>query len=238
MREVRTRNSLYGFDFIVPDERRKGREERKSVEIKQLWQRSHEIVTLAVRGFKNTEIAEILNINPVTVSNTLNSELGELKLADLRLERDIETKKVTEKVRVLTNKALNVYHEIFDDESGEIGLKGKGNFATEFLKEMSGLRAPTKIQAQNVTVSLSREELEEFKKQGIKAAREAGMLVNVEELESGTSEVKSKDPQLIFKPDYNDTVKSKDPRLIGNDEVSFDAIEAEEILDRLNYEQS
>ncbi len=178
--EVQTRNGLYGFEFRKPDGRRKPVEERKTYDIQQLWQRNHEIVNLAARGYKGTEIAEILNINQQTVSNTLNSELGQCKLSDIRLERDEETKKVSEKIRALTDKALNVYHEIFDDESGELGLKDKGNFATSFLGEMSGLRAPTKIQSQSISTVLTVEELEEFKKRGIAAARASGLIVEVE----------------------------------------------------------
>ena len=178
--EVKNRNGLYGFMFREADQRRKPPGERKTYDIKQLWQRNHEIVNLAVRGFKGTEIAEILNIDPQTVSNTLNSELGQCKLSDMRLERDEETKKVSEKIRVLTGKALDTYHKIFDDESGELGLKDKGNFATSFLNEMSGLRAPTKIQSHSVHTTLTAEELEEFKKRGIEAARASGLIVDVE----------------------------------------------------------
>lgn len=180
--EVQVRNGLYGFEFREPDRRRKPTEERKTYDIKQLWQRNHEIVNLAARGIKGTEIAEILGINPQTVSNTLNSELGQCKLSDIRLERDEEAKKISEKIKTLTDKALDTYHKIFDDESGELGLKDKGNFATSFLSEMSGLRAPTKIQSHSVHTTLTAEELERFKKRGIEAARASGLVVDVSDI--------------------------------------------------------
>lgn len=179
MEEVQTREGLYGFEFRDVDKRRVAPEERKTYEAKALWQRSHEIVNLAARGFKQTEIAEILNIHPQTVSNTLNSELGKYKLSEIRLERDEEAKKVSEKIRVLTNKALQVYHEIFDDESGEASLRDKKATADTVLLELSGLRAPTRIDSRHVSMSLTSEELEEFKLRGIKAAREAGLIVDV-----------------------------------------------------------
>jgi len=167
---------LYGFEYKEPDRRMKPIEERKRYEIKRLWQRNHEIVNLAARGFKNTEIAEILNISPATVSITLNSELGMRKLSELREARDDEAKKVTEKIRVLTNKALQVYHEIFDDESGECTLRDKKAAADTVLLELSGLRVPTKIQSQSVHTVLTRDEIEELKRRGIEAARESGLL--------------------------------------------------------------
>lgn len=179
--------TLYGFETREPDLRRSEGDERKVYDIKRLWQRHHEIVNLDARGFKQTEIAEILNISPGTVSHTLNSQLGRKKSSEVRYSRDEEVKKVSEKIRVLTNKALKVYHEVFDDESGECGLKDKMKAADVVLLELSGLRAPTRIQAHHVTTTLTSDELEEFKRRGIAAAREAGMLVEVEakQIESG-----------------------------------------------------
>ena len=178
--QIQTRNNLYGFEFREPDKRRKPASERKTYDIKQLWQRNHEIVNLAARGFKGTEIAEILNIHPQTVSNTLGSELGQHKLSDIRLERDDEAKEISKKIKSLTDKALETYNNIFDDKSGELGLKDKGHFATSFLNEMSGLRAPTRIQSQSIHTTLTAEELAEFKRRGIEAARASGLIVDVE----------------------------------------------------------
>jgi len=173
---VRRRNGLYGFEFLDIDRRRVPEGQDRKCEIKQLWQRNHEIVNLAARGFKHAEIAEILNITPATVSNTLNSELGQMKLSEIRLERDNEAKKVSEKIRVLTNKALEVYHKIFDDESGECSLKDKKDVADTVALELSGLRAPTRIQSHSVHTTLTAEEIKAFKERGIRAAKESGMI--------------------------------------------------------------
>ena len=167
MEGVQTRNGLYGFEFRDRDLRRAPEGERKTYEIKSLWQRNHEIINLAARGFKQTEIAEILNITPHTVSATLNSELGQKKLSEIRYERDLDAKKVSERIRVLTNKALDVYDKIFNDESGEMGLKEKKETADTVVLELSGLRAPTKIQSQSISTVLTPEELEAFKQRGM-----------------------------------------------------------------------
>jgi len=135
-----------------------------------------------VRGFKNVEIAEILNKDPQTVSNTLNSELGKAKIAELRYDRDEESKKVGAKIDVLTQKALNIYHEIFDNESGEATLKDKQHAADTVVLELSGLRAPTKIHSSHVSTTLTREEIESFKNRGLQAIQEAGDIVDVEEV--------------------------------------------------------
>jgi len=177
MEGVQTRDGLYGFEFRDVDQRRVDPAERKRYEIKQLWQRSHEIINLAAQGFKNTEIAEIMGITPTCVSMTLNSELGQKKLSDVRYGRDIEAKKTSEKIRILTAKAIQTYHEIFDNESGEATIRDRKDVADTVLLELSGLRAPTKIQS--VSTVLSADDLREFKERGLKAARESGAVIDV-----------------------------------------------------------
>jgi predicted DNA binding protein len=178
------RNGLYGFDTREDDGRRVSREERKTYNIKQLWQVHHEILNLAARGFKEVEIAEILNITPQTVSNTLNSRLGEEKLSVIREERDEEAKRTNESIRVLKDKALKVYHEIFDkkDEEGNpvdgVTLKERLHVADTVMLELSGYKVPTKIQAHTITMTAT--ELQEFKERGLKTMRESGLVVDVE----------------------------------------------------------
>ncbi len=181
MEGIQTRNGLYGFEFRDVDLRRAAEGERKTYDVKQMWQRTHEIINLAVRGFKQTQIAEILNIHEQTVSNTLNSELGQRKLAEMRQCRDAEAKVVSEKIRVLTNKALETYHEIFDNENGEATLKDRKDVADTVLLELSGLRAPTRIQSSSVNMTLSQEEIAEFKRRGAKAAAEMGDVIDITE---------------------------------------------------------
>ena len=182
MEGVQTRLGLYGFEFRDIDQRRVPEGEEKSTyNIKQLWQRSHEIINLAARGFKQVEIAKILGITPACVSLTLNSDLGQKKLSEIRGARDEEAKVTTESIRILTEKALATYHEIFDNEQGEATLKDRKDVADTILLELSGLRAPTRIQSSNVNLTLSAEEIEEFKKRGTKALKEMGEAVDITE---------------------------------------------------------
>ena len=184
---IERRNGLYGFEYLVDDPDKRRKPDRKRRDIKQLWQRSHEIVNLSARGFKNTEIAEILNLSIWTVSDTLSSELAQHKLSELRRCRDEETKVVQEKIRVITNKALKTYNEIFDDEQ-ELTLKEKGNFATTFLKDMSGLAAPTRVQSTHASLTLSKEDLNAFKARALDEAEKAGIIIDVEKPKEITNE--------------------------------------------------
>jgi len=183
MTGVAQRDSLYGFKFREVDRRRAEPGERKTYEIKQMWQRTHEICNLVARGFNYVQVAEILDIHPQTVSNTANSELGMQKIAEVREGRDEDTKKVTEKIRILTDKALTTYNKLFDEDKTDPKLKK--DTADTVVLELSGLRVPTRVQAHHISTVLSKGELEEFKERGIKAAREGGLIVDVEEIKEG-----------------------------------------------------
>jgi len=185
MDDVLRRKGHYGLEFRDTDLRRAEEDERKTYDIKALWQRSHEIVNLAARGFKQVEIAEILHITPQTVSNTLNSELGEKKLSEIREGRDEEAKKVTEKIRVLSGRALQTYHEILENENGEASVRDRKDVSDTVLLDLAGMRAPTK----HVTAHLTQEEILNFKSRGKLAAKQEGVVIDantVEEVEDGS----------------------------------------------------
>jgi predicted transcriptional regulator len=179
------RNGLYGFEMLEEDKRRS--KDRKVYDIKQLWQRSHEIINLAAQGFKNKDIAEILRITPMAVSATLNGKLGRLKLSEIRQSRDEEAKKNVAKIDQLVKKAIETYHQIFDDETGQVSLKDKKSVADTVMLELSGLRAPTKIQSHSVHTTLTKEEIEEFKLRGLKALESSGITLDINNGESDDS---------------------------------------------------
>jgi len=183
--------SLYGFDFRDQDKRRERDNEdgTRKFDIKQLWQRSREIINLALLGHKQVEIAEMLDIHPQTVSNTLNSSLGMQATSDKRKERDGEFEKLQDKVMELTKKSLDVYERILSaDQKAEsenfdpdVSLKMQKDTADTVALELAGMKAPTRIDTRSVHMSLKAEEIDEFKRRGIEAAVAAGKVVEVED---------------------------------------------------------
>lgn len=181
MNGTQPQTSLYGFEMRERDLRRAEPGERKTYNIKQLWQRTHEIINLTLLGMKEVEVAKALNITPATVSNTINSELGQKKLSMMRKERDKEFTNVAEEVTKLFPLAMQIYEEIL---LGEEKSKLQKEAADTVLMDIGGHRAPTKIQGEHVHAYLGKEEIEEFKKRGIAAAKASGMLVEeIEEIE-------------------------------------------------------
>lgn len=187
MNREQMRESLYGFEVRVPDERRV--EERKLPDIQQMWQRSYEIVGMAATGMKNVEIAKVLSITPQTVSNTLNSELGMKRLSEIREDRDGKFADVQERIALLTQRALDIYEEILTDETTGASLDQKMKVSDTVMLELSGHRVANKVHA--VSTSATLEEITAFKERGRKAAAEAGMLVSLEKKEDGTYEAKA-----------------------------------------------
>jgi len=171
---------MYGFVGRENDNRRKPPGERKTYDIKQMWNRTHEIANLAALGYSNIKIAGKLGITPQTVSNTVNGQLCREKILEIRESRDEDVKKVIDEVDELTKKAIKVYNEIFDNQSEQADLKMRKSVADTVLLELSGLRAPIRTESKSVHTSASLTEIEEFKERGMKAARESGMIVEVD----------------------------------------------------------
>ncbi len=185
-----SRNDLYGYDSREEDRRRVSSHEDKSTyDIRNFWQRHHEIVNLASRGFKQTEIAEILGITPQTVSNTLNSTLGEQKLSEVRKERDEDAIITRERIRVLKDQALKVYQDLFDNVDGSASIRERLHAADVVTLELAGMKAPTKIQSSSVT--LTGEELLALKERGLKALKDSGFTVNIESEEVNNESINS-----------------------------------------------
>ena len=178
------KNTLYGFEIRDPDQRRAPSGERKTYDVKQLWQRSHEILRLALMIPKHKEIARILGVSEATVSNTLNSELGRKKLSKMRLARDNETVDVAKRVAELLPKAIDTYEKILDGDPTI--TKMMKETADTISMDIGGYRAPTRTQSANLY--MTSDELLEFKERGKAAARSAGMIVDAELVNEGGEE--------------------------------------------------
>lgn len=167
--------SLYGFEMRSFDNRRALPGERKTYDIKQLWQRNHEILRMALIGMKSTEISKVLNISPVTVSSTINSDLGRKKLSLLREKRDKDIIDVAAEVTKMLPKALETYEKILD---GEEISKIRKETADTLVMDIGGYRAPAKVQSESAHLYLNIDDIEELKKRGIAAAKASGMMID------------------------------------------------------------
>ena len=179
---LRTIESIYGFPVREPDKRVNEVDRTPRLDIKRLWSRHKEIINLDSLGYKGSEIAKMLGITQGTVSNVLNSTLGKELQELIRRQRDEKYEDLRDEVLELTEKSLKVYHEILNepDESGRVSLMQKKATADTVMLELSGMRAAQKVDNRHLSVTLTGDEIESFKKRGLEAARASGKLVVIE----------------------------------------------------------
>lgn len=171
------RTSLYGAR--LPDRRRKPPGERKTYDIKQLWNRNHEILNLSVLGLKAEQVAEIVGVTPATVSNTVNSTLGKRKMAAMRGSRDAETLDMAMRIKKVSEKCLDfldsaMEDEVYDAEGNlvQVSVSSKIAIARHVLNDLSGLKAPTRIEGRMAHAHLTLDEIEELKVRARRVAEE------------------------------------------------------------------
>jgi predicted transcriptional regulator len=155
-----------------PDRRRTP---ERTFDIKQLWQRNHEILRLAFLGWKNKDIADHLGVTAVTVGNTVNSTLGKDKLNLMTGSRDADTLEVMDEIQKMVPKALKVYDSILEEDS-PAALSLKKNTADTVLKDILGNVAPKKVEGKFMHAHLGEETIDRIKERGRAAAAQAGIL--------------------------------------------------------------
>lgn len=153
--------------------------DRKTYDIKSLWEKNHEILRLKFLGWKNHEIAGRLGLTEATVSNTVNSSLGKKKMGMLQDARDADTVDISKKLADLAPAAVAVYEDILAEESAAT-LHLKKSTADTILKDLLGYAAPKKIEGRFAHAHIDVETIEEIKRRNRAAAAAAGILVEGE----------------------------------------------------------
>ena len=150
---------------------RKGRE-RKLTPI------AEEAVRLYLANQPQTKIAKRLKVGVITVNKWINSKAGQKRIADFNQLRTDFLNGTRERIQDLTNLSMSILSQILNgrDQDGNelfVSIQDKGKLALEFMKEFSGLRAPTQIQTHSVVMTADR--LEEIKRRGARLLAEMNM---------------------------------------------------------------
>jgi len=161
-----------------PDLRRKNKASTSGGqwEAKALWESSHEIMRLAFLGWRNKEIAEKLGVDKVTVSNTINSTLGQKKLQLMHDARDADVIDVADKIAELAPQAVDVYKRILEEDGVNLSLKK--NTADTILKDILGHQAPKKVEGKFAHAHLGEEDISRIKERSLAAAAAAGVVID------------------------------------------------------------
>ncbi len=160
-----------------PDARRST--ERKTFEVSEMWELHHEIVRRLVLGQKNSEIAKALNVTPVMVSYTRNSKVVQKQLDLMRAARDAETFDVAIRIRENAPAALELLEGIIEDGGDTHGIALAARTAESML-DRGGYAAPKKLEG--VIAHFTKDEIEELKRQAMESGKNAGMVIEAEEV--------------------------------------------------------
>ena len=173
------------------DRRRVDRAKRVAYDPKALNERHQEILNMHVQGMKDSQIVAALGVNKGTVSNAINSTLGQQKISMLRGARDCDTVTAVQRIQQMIPKALDIYEKILSEEPERVGGSPHGGApislqkatADTIVKDLAGMAAPKKMIIGHA--KLTPELIDEIKRSGREAAKECGLLV-MEEVIDGT----------------------------------------------------
>ena len=140
--------------------------EGRKYQIKSIWDLHHEIMRLAVLGWKPVEIAKQLGVTPQTISNTLGSELVKRQMEVMRGARDSSTVDVLEEIKALAPAALETVENIMRDENS--GARTRLSAAIDVL-DRAGYAAPKVIEGRFLSAHLTVEEIEDIKRRAMNA---------------------------------------------------------------------
>lgn len=154
-------------------DKRFSQEGNKNYHITKMWDLHHAIARLIVLGFKYVDIATKLNITPQTVSNAANNPVVKRQIALLRGAADKETIDISQKIKELAPKAVQVMEEVMDQE-GDVSSR---RLAAKDILEMSGHKAVSKIAVGHAHLTI--QDIEEIKAN----ARSAGYIADGQDVE-------------------------------------------------------
>lgn len=160
---------------IVESDRRKAIGGRK-YQPKELNAKHHEILRLAMLGYSNVQIAEMLHCTPATVSTVRNSSLGRQQSAVLKLRADHSAIESAKRLRDLASGAIETINNLMLDE--DVPANVRLGAARDIL-DRAGYAAPKQVNVSSTSVTLSGEDLESLKMVALQRARENGLVIDV-----------------------------------------------------------
>lgn len=145
-------------------------------ELQRLREIHHNVLRLVAVGVKQKDVAKALGVTEVMVSYTVNSTLGKQKLKILRQEADQSSLDMLAELQQLVPGAIALQEKVLFDENEKTSTRLR---AAEDILDRAG---PSKKQRTEHSHQLvSSEEIAEARKLALQGAKDAGILVDVED---------------------------------------------------------
>lgn len=143
---------------------------------KQLNEKHHEILRLAMLGYSNVDIAERLSCTPATVSIVRNSGLGKQHASLLRAEADYSALETAKRIRELAPDAIEAIQQIMMDDEMPANVRLS---AAKDILDRAGYGAPKQVNVSSTTLNLTGDDLEGLKAIALQRAQANGMVIDI-----------------------------------------------------------
>lgn len=150
--------------------------DRKTYQIKQVWDAHREIMRLSLLGMKQTRIAEIVGCTPATVSNTLNAPIVKERLELMRAARDVDAIDVGKRIQELAPKALDIVEKVLSGEIDapiSVQLREANN-----ILDRAGHKAASKLDVRSMHITP--DDIARIKQRAFETGAASGLVVDVD----------------------------------------------------------
>ena len=141
----------------------------REYQIQKIWNSHHEMMRLAICGWKQSDIARHLNVSEAMVTYTLNSEIVRKQMSIMQGARDADALDVAIEIKRLAPLALQRLKEVLQDEAAQARLRVD---VAKDLLDRAGYAPIKQVEGKMFNVHLTAEDIEDIKAR----ARAAGMI--------------------------------------------------------------
>lgn len=158
------------------------KEDRTSLpDIQRLKPIHYEILRLSFLTYNRMEIAQLLNVSEQTITNTINSTLGQRELARLQANNEEQTMVLKQRIAEVRPRALKILVE--DMENGDVSPAVRSSNAKYILGELGGLTIRDNADKPNNITPAQMETIKQLAIETKLRNRERSRINNAEETE-------------------------------------------------------
>jgi len=142
----------------------------------------HEIARLKALGYKNVDIAEMLDISGTMVSMVINSPVVSEKIDQLVAARDAEAVDILTEIRNKAPKALKILGDIVDGDLNGVkpSIHLQAKEANNIL-DRAGYGAVKQVRQMGLVAHLTAEDIDQIKQRAIMNGLKSGDIIDISE---------------------------------------------------------
>jgi len=151
---------------------------RKVFTVAEMSARHHEIARLLVLGKKNVEVAKILGVSPMMVSNVRNSPQVIEQMSFLSAKKDAAVVEISEQIAEALPKCVKFLADSIEDENVSDHLRSRNAFG---LLASGGYGPSKNVNIKGVHAILSADDIRDIRNQAAEIGIASGIVLENEE---------------------------------------------------------